>query len=104
MGLTVVGQRPSWWKRRQAGKAQRHEQEAGRSRGVHTQEAKNKQEVGPGSKAPKATPGDPRLSARPHLTKVSQASQTVHANGWQPSVQIHEGQCQAFSAFLNLTV
>lgn len=81
-------------------------QEAGRSHGVHTQEAKNKQEVGPGARAPKPTLGDPLPSARPHLPKVPQASQTVNAYSWRPSIQMHEVQCQVqwqAGVFLNIT-
>lgn len=109
MGSQVGGHRPSWWKRRynrQERLGGMSFQEAGRSHGVHTQEAKNKQEVGSGSQGPKPTLGDPLPSARSHLPKVPQASQTVNAYSWRPSIQMHEVQCQVqcrAGVFLNIT-
>lgn len=72
---------------------------------IHTQEAGNKQEMGPGNKASRPAPSNPHIPAEVHLLKVPQASQTVHqlgtkhSNRWtywgtfqiQATVLLHQG-------------
>lgn len=52
---------------------------------IHTQEAGNKQEMGPGNKASRPAPSSPHIPAEVHLLKVPQASQTVHQLGTKHS-------------------